>query len=95
MKRAPSDLGLELALVASDLPRSTRRTQLRRRQLLLDQLVEAARLDDLAEFDRIFDRCFGRVYAIAWHVTRDRARAEAITAHILCEAGIEAARRRR
>lgn len=93
MKRAPSDLGLELALVTSDFERTTRRTQTRRRQLLLDQLVEAAWRDDLAEFDRIFDRCFGRVYALAWRVTHDRERAEAITAHILCEAAIQAARR--
>jgi hypothetical protein len=94
MKRAPSDLGLQLALVASDLERTTPPSQPRRRPLLLDQLVEAAQRDDLAEFDRIFDRCFGRVYALAWHVTRDRARAEAITAHILCAAAIKATRDR-
>lgn len=95
MKRVPSELGLELALVASDLQRTTRRSLPRRRQLLLDQLVEAGRQDDLAEFDRIFDRCFERVYGLAWRVTRERARAEAITAHILCAAGIKAARGRR
>ena len=95
MKRAPSALGPELALVAGDLQRTPRRIRPRRRRLLLDQLVEAARQDDLTEFDRIFDRCFGRVYALAWRVTQDRARAEAITAHILCEAAIEAAHARR
>jgi hypothetical protein len=95
MKRVPSELGLELALVASDLQRTTRRSLPQRRQRLLDQLVEAGRQDDRAEFDRIFDRCFKRVYALAWRVTRERARAEAITAQILCAAGIKAARGRR
>ncbi len=95
MKRAAFDAGPELALVASDLQRTTRRSLPRRRGLLLDLLFEAARRGDRAEFDRIFDRCFARVYATAFHVTRDRARAEAITTHILCEAGIEAARERR
>jgi hypothetical protein len=95
MKRVPSDLGLQLALVASGFEQTTPRSQPRRRPLLLERLVEAAHQDDLAEFDRIFDRCFGRVYALAWRVTRDRAKAEAITAHILCSAAIEAARGRR
>lgn len=95
MKRAASDHGPELTRMASDLQRAPRRIQSRRRQLLLDQLVDAARQDDPDEFDRIFDRCFARVYALAWRVTRERARAEAITEHILCETGLEAARRRR
>jgi hypothetical protein len=58
---------------------------------LLHQLVEAARAGDRKSFDRLFDRCFDQVYGIACHVMRDRGRAQAATARILCEAVIEAA----
>jgi hypothetical protein len=58
---------------------------------LLEQLAQAARGGDQAEFDRLFDCCFGWVYAIAWRVTRDHKRSEAITSHVLCEAVAEAA----
>lgn len=60
-------------------------------QPLFDQLTQAAREDDRAEFDRLFDCCFGWVYAIAWRLTGDQARAEAITTQILCDAMNEAA----
>ena len=58
---------------------------------LFEELAQAARDGDQAKFDRLFDCCFGWVYAIAWRVTRDRARSEAITTHVLCEAVTEAA----
>jgi DNA-directed RNA polymerase specialized sigma24 family protein len=57
---------------------------------LLERLVEAVWQDDRAEFDRLFDRCFGQIYGVAWRVTRDRARAEILAARILCEATIRA-----
>jgi len=53
-------------------------------------LTAAAKQDDREEFERVFERCFERVYGIAWRITRERARAEVITAQILCEAVIEA-----
>lgn len=55
-------------------------------RLPFDKLAEAAQQDDRAEFDRLFDRCFERVYAIAWHATGDQVRAETITTQILYEA---------
>ena len=57
---------------------------------LFEQLAQAAREGDQAKFDRTFDCCFDWVYAIAWRVTRDRKRAEAITQHVLFEAMAEA-----
>ncbi len=77
--------------MASGLQRTTRSTRPRRRHRLLERLAAAARLDDRAEFDRIFDLSFERVYAIAWRLTGDRARAEAITAHVLSEAVVQGA----
>ena len=56
---------------------------------LFDELAEAALQQDRAEFDRLFDCCFDRVYAMAWRVTGDRGRSEAITTHILSEVVIE------
>ena len=95
MKRAPLDSSPDLARLASDLQEATRSPGPRRHPLLLERLAEAARQGDRPEFDRLFDRCFERVYAIAWRVAGDRARAEAITTHILCEAALEAAHGRR
>jgi hypothetical protein len=59
-------------------------------QPLLDSMAQAARRNDRASFDRLFDCCFGWVYAVAWRVTGDAARAEAITAQVLRKAVIEA-----
>jgi hypothetical protein len=72
---------------------STQRSVVGSKQLwplapLLESMAEAARRNDRATFDRLFDCCFGWVYAIAWRVTHDAARAEAITAHVLREAMI-------
>jgi hypothetical protein len=57
---------------------------------LLEQLAQAARDGDQAKFDRLFDCCFDWVYALAWRVTRDRQRSEAITTQVLSEAVSEA-----
>jgi hypothetical protein len=51
--------------------------------------AQAARRNDRETFDRLFVCCFGWVYAVAWRVTQDPARAEAITAYVLREAVIE------
>jgi hypothetical protein len=56
---------------------------------LLASMAQAARRNDRETFDRLFDCCFGWVYAVAWRVTQDPARAEAITAYVLREAVIE------
>lgn len=58
---------------------------------LFDSMVQAARRNDRATFDRLFDCCFECVYAVAWRITHDAARAEAITAHVLRGAMIKAA----
>jgi hypothetical protein len=58
---------------------------------LFYSMAQAARRNDRATFDRLFDCCFECVYAVAWHVTQDAARAEAITAHVMREAMIAAA----
>jgi DNA-directed RNA polymerase specialized sigma24 family protein len=49
-------------------------------------MAQAARRDDRETFDRLFDCCFGWVYAVAWRATHDVGRAEAITAYVLREA---------
>ena len=54
-------------------------------------MAQAARRNDRASFDRLFDCCFGWVYAVAWRVTGDAARAEAITAQVLRQAVIDKA----
>lgn len=56
---------------------------------LFDDFSEAVRQQDRAGFDRLFDRCFGLVYALAWRLTGDRLRSEAITADILRDVVIE------
>lgn len=91
MKRDPFEPTAEVALMASSARESILSPQTRPLQALfdrlpIDQLAEAARQDDRAEFDRLFDRCFERVYAIAWHATGDQARSESLTTRILCEA---------
>jgi hypothetical protein len=91
MKRAVLESNPEVAQMASGLQQATRGTRPRRRHRLLERLAAAARLDDRPEFDRIFDLSFERVYAIAWRVTGDRARAEAITAYVLSEAVVHGA----
>jgi DNA-directed RNA polymerase specialized sigma24 family protein len=58
--------------------------------VLFAELAQAARNDDRAGFDRLFDCCFEWVYAVAWRVTRDRARAQAITEEVLSQAMAEA-----
>jgi len=57
---------------------------------LFDELAEAVRQQDRAGFDRLFDRCFGQVYALAWRLTGDRRRSEAITTDILRDVVIKA-----
>jgi hypothetical protein len=57
---------------------------------LFDEFAEAVRQQDRAGFDRLFDRCFGQVYAMAWRLTGDRLRSEAITTDILRDVVIEA-----
>jgi hypothetical protein len=90
VRRAPSSAILGLAPAASGSERTHSGRRLRSRRPLLEQLTVAAQQDDREEFDRLFDRCFERVYTIAWCITRERARAEVITAQILCQAVIEA-----
>lgn len=53
---------------------------------LIGDLVEAAEAGDRERFDVIFERCFTRVFAIAWKVVRDRRRAEELTASVLLDA---------
>jgi hypothetical protein len=91
MKRVALESNPDVAQRASGLQQPTRSTGPRRRERLLGRLAAAARQDDRVEFDRIFDLNFERVYAIAWRVTRDRARSEAITAHVMSEAVIRGA----
>ena len=89
----PPQLGstTEVAHVASGAqPSIGIQPRLRPLQPLFRQLAAAARRDDRAEFDRLFEGCFGRVYAVAWRVTGDHAQAEAVTEHILYEAMIAA-----
>lgn len=85
MKSAPLESPTEPAGTLSAARRSLWSYQLQRLQPRLGPLCEAARQNDRAEFDRLFDLCFGQVYPIARRVTGDRAQAEAITAEILCE----------
>jgi hypothetical protein len=56
---------------------------------LIGSMAQAARRNDRETFDRLFDCCFAWVYAVAWRLTHDTARAEAITAHLLHESLIE------
>ena len=90
MKRALIGSDAELAPVESGAQRAIAGPRARPLQPLFHQLAEAAHRGDRAAFDRVFDDCFGRVYGIAWRVTRDHARAEVITTQILCEAVFEA-----
>ncbi len=55
-------------------------------QPLFDSLALAARQNDRAAFDLLFDCCFDWVYAVAWRITRDAARSEAITDEVLRQA---------
>jgi hypothetical protein len=45
--------------------------------------LRAARDGDKQAFDQIFDRCFDAIYALAWKLSGDRARAERLTENAL------------
>ena len=51
-----------------------------------ERLVKAAAAGDREAFDRLFDGCFARVYALAWKLEQDSRRAEERTRAIFVEA---------
>ena len=53
---------------------------------LVGDLLDAAEAGDRERFDKLYEHCVERVYAIAWRVVRNRARAEELTARVLLDA---------
>ena len=54
--------------------------------VILEELVDAARRGDRAEFDRLFDLWFGAVYRVTLRrVDGDEARAQSLTRRMLIE----------
>jgi hypothetical protein len=72
--------------MAIETPRVTESTLPWPLSPLLASMAQAARRNDRETFDRLFDCCFEWAYAVAWRVTHDVGRAEAITAYVLREA---------